>query len=179
MHKMFRITSLFSNIRTWTAFNSMFIFSSFFLNILQFGLFAIKCTGVWVCMCVCCFIKLSNSIEYQWNTDDFRCNVDHFYTEIFLFIEWLCCPINDLPHRKRICLYVCVCVNAPKHRYAPNNETFVFVFVFFAASPLSQSFVHCCNYYIVVTTLATTAATTTTTTTIFCCCSSSEKCLHR
>lgn len=48
-----------------------------------------------------------------------------------LFIEWKCGPINDLPQSMHVCLNVCVWVCAPKHRYAPNIETFVLVFFSF------------------------------------------------
>lgn len=63
------------------------------------------------------------------------------------------CVAQSTTYHQNVHVYVCVSVSAPKHRYALNNETFVFDFFCF---PPLHTFVYCCNYYVIVAIATTT-----------------------
>lgn len=104
-------------------------------------------------ICVDCFIKLSNSIEYQWNTDDFRCNVDHFYTEIFCFVYRVEVWPNQRPTTEHARVFECMCVCVCARQNIDMRQTSKHLFWCFFLSPIAticsplQLLRYCCYCY--------------------------------
>lgn len=118
-------------------------------------------------------LKLSKLMEYQWKTDDFVRNVDHFYTEKLVEVIVVQSTTYHIARQiaKFFAPHMCVCVRLPA------IFLFLFLYCVYATSlPSLQPFVY--RYIIIIITFG-------------CCCLFvcilfygnfvrwSEKCLHR